>query len=372
MNKIKYKLWMLSFFTMITGFSQDSFTGNLFVHSENTGGGIALFKNKVFTANEVISTEQLNKGDACIVFAESSSWESETETGYVDGFVLSKQETFVFPVGGNGKRMPVKASNAKNLKVAYITNDSSFDLPNEGASVQLLNNSEYWVVQGKEPTNLSFLWKNISVQDLNITDINELKVIGFKDSKWELLPSSVDSNLFNGTDSKGNLLNETSTLQKGAVSTSNLVVPNDYLAFSIGIVSNSLNNRLTENKEKSSLDLTNYTKIKSIHFPFKEFNVTRYSTNLLEKLSSTLKDKNVKIKLIGHTDGFGSSNYNHSLGEKRAASVKSMLESYGVHFIEVEVISKGKKEAKYDCEQLDCNSRETIEDRRVDIYILDK
>lgn len=367
MKKIQYNLIILACLFSVSLHAQDSFEKSFYVHAENSGSGLALFNHKIFKKKEVISTAREGTSDAKIVFTKGSSWENSSRSAYIDGFVESKLPTFVFPVGGNKKFKPVKVYQAENVKVAYITNDSSFDLAMDNTDFQLLHSSEYWVVQGDNPTHLTFSWDNEQVNLLSTNDLNQFTILGFKDSKWEVIPSAIDVQVLDMSSSEAVLLNEVSNSNKGSITTASPVIPGNYLAFNLGIVSEDFNARDADLRKDDAKGA--FTKVKSIHFPFRESDVTRYSTNLLIKFVNELTNKQVRIKLVGHTDAFGSSEFNHSLGEKRAHAVKQMLVGLGVNLIDLEIISKGKEEAKYDCKQLDCTSRETIEDRRVDIYM---
>jgi peptidoglycan-associated lipoprotein len=89
-----------------------------------------------------------------------------------------------------------------------------------------------------------------------------------------------------------------------------------------------------------------------------------------EKLKAAKEylDKNPthKILLEGHCDWRGTAEYNLSLGDRRANSVKKYLQSIGVPATKLETLSKGSLEAnKEGGEQV------WAKDRRVDLVVVD-
>ena len=69
-----------------------------------------------------------------------------------------------------------------------------------------------------------------------------------------------------------------------------------------------------------------------------------------------------KVTLHGNTDNRGSREYNLSLGQRRAVSVKNALNILGVPDLRIETVSHGEEKAN-DCHDEACFQ----EDRRVDI-----
>lgn len=60
-----------------------------------------------------------------------------------------------------------------------------------------------------------------------------------------------------------------------------------------------------------------------------------------------LRDNNdINLQIVGHTDNQGEENYNQSLSEKRAASVRRLLtEEFGIGAARLQFIGKGETEA---------------------------
>lgn len=79
-------------------------------------------------------------------------------------------------------------------------------------------------------------------------------------------------------------------------------------------------------------------------------------------------DKNPQHRILfeGHCDWRGTSDYNLSLGDRRANSAKQYLQSLGIPATRIEVLSKGSMDAK------EGNDSEMAKDRRAEIVVLKK
>tara|TARA_Y100001960_G_scaffold331600_1_gene429113 strand:- start:1459 stop:2004 length:546 start_codon:yes stop_codon:yes gene_type:complete len=84
--------------------------------------------------------------------------------------------------------------------------------------------------------------------------------------------------------------------------------------------------------------------IRDIYFKFDQFTLTENAKDVLRKTSDWLKkNPSVKAKLEGHCDVRGTNNYNLSLGNKRAESVKDVLVALGVVGDRLMTISYGEE-----------------------------
>lgn len=114
--------------------------------------------------------------------------------------------------------------------------------------------------------------------------------------------------------------------------------------------------------------LATMTKVKTIYFPFNEKNITPYSKKVLTNFINNIKKPYKEIRLVGHTDSFGTDNYNYTLGLNRAKSVEKIFQNNNIKNISIEVLSEGEKNPIVKCKN--CSSKELQLNRRVDIYIL--
>lgn len=84
--------------------------------------------------------------------------------------------------------------------------------------------------------------------------------------------------------------------------------------------------------------------LKTIYFDYNSAQITRDSRFELEKNVEILNaNSSVTIQLEGHTDERGGTQFNLSLGEKRAKSVKDFLSARGIAFSRLGIISLGKE-----------------------------
>ena len=84
--------------------------------------------------------------------------------------------------------------------------------------------------------------------------------------------------------------------------------------------------------------------IQNIYFEFDKFDIRDDAKPVLKELAAMLS-KNTKARLVieGHCDERGTGEYNLALGEKRAGSTKTYLNSLGIPSGRIETISYGKE-----------------------------
>lgn len=91
-------------------------------------------------------------------------------------------------------------------------------------------------------------------------------------------------------------------------------------------------------------DSGNITGLSTVYF---EYDQARLTSDARQKLAANAEwiksHSNVTVQIEGHTDERGSVEYNLSLGERRAKSVKSYLESLGVDGKRLTIISYGEE-----------------------------
>jgi outer membrane protein OmpA-like peptidoglycan-associated protein len=80
-----------------------------------------------------------------------------------------------------------------------------------------------------------------------------------------------------------------------------------------------------------------------LYFKSDSTELTEESRKLLDEiLSTTLSRKSTDVSVVGHTDRFGTREYNYKLGLERAGRVKKILVSQGIDPDFVEVTSHGE------------------------------
>ena len=94
--------------------------------------------------------------------------------------------------------------------------------------------------------------------------------------------------------------------------------------------------------------------LNTIHFAYDKAALTSEAKSKLSENAKWIKSNgNVTVQIEGHTDERGSAEYNLALGERRAKSVQSYLESLGVPKGRMSIISYGEEKpiARGDNEQ---------------------
>ncbi len=81
-----------------------------------------------------------------------------------------------------------------------------------------------------------------------------------------------------------------------------------------------------------------------IHFDFDKYNLRSDAIQALNANAQVLMDNpEVKIRIEGHCDERGTTEYNLALGEKRAQAAKDYLVKLGVASSRIEIITYGKE-----------------------------
>jgi len=83
--------------------------------------------------------------------------------------------------------------------------------------------------------------------------------------------------------------------------------------------------------------------IESIHFEFDKYDITTDSADILKKNAECMKKKGIKKVVIeGNCDERGTTEYNMSLGQKRAEAAKKYIKNLGIN-VKMDTISYGKE-----------------------------
>ena len=81
-----------------------------------------------------------------------------------------------------------------------------------------------------------------------------------------------------------------------------------------------------------------------IYFDFDKYDIRTGDTKILEKNAGLLKDNpKVKIRIEGHCDERGTTEYNLALGEKRAKAARDYLVRLGIEKSRISIISYGEE-----------------------------
>ncbi len=84
--------------------------------------------------------------------------------------------------------------------------------------------------------------------------------------------------------------------------------------------------------------------LKRVHFGFDKWNITPEAARVLDANARWLREHpGLHVRVEGHTDERGTSEYNLSLGERRAKSVRAYLLQGGVGPERIETVSYGEE-----------------------------
>ncbi len=105
--------------------------------------------------------------------------------------------------------------------------------------------------------------------------------------------------------------------------------------------------------------------VASIYFGFNQNAVPANERVNVKKAVEFFKNNpNMKVYLVGHTDWYGTEEYNMLLSDKRAKSVQEYMLGSGMDVAKIETIARGEQGSVVDVAK---DSAEAKNDRRVDI-----
>lgn len=211
------------------GQAQLHINGNL--HATTNGLFYIEQGNVTFGNTAAVSTSKnspFSTTDGKLMLGPSSNFVTDgTNTKFVNGYTatLSQTETFL-PTGSTFLFAPIYVlpSTDSGVQAAYF-NQAPLSDYNGGltSSVSEVANTEYWIIKGTD-AKITLSWRASS--NLVSFSYPDVTIVGYKNGKWEEIPSAIDTtSKFGGT----SLLNNS-----GSITSLNNVVLNDYDAFAIG------------------------------------------------------------------------------------------------------------------------------------------
>ena len=115
-----------------------------------------------------------------------------------------------------------------------------------------------------------------------------------------------------------------------------------FLAFVLAILVSACSSNKTPDINIDSSALSSFDRV---YFPLNQYKICKEGKLILDSQIEVLKaNPKAKILVKGYTDKNGSAEYNLSLGEKRAQSVKDYLVSNGIEEERIEIVSLGDTE----------------------------
>jgi peptidoglycan-associated lipoprotein len=100
--------------------------------------------------------------------------------------------------------------------------------------------------------------------------------------------------------------------------------------------------------------------LQSVFFEFDNSDLPEAQRRIIEQNRDCMEKLGGKVKLEGHCDPRGTTEYNLSLGDRRARTVAGQLKVLGGDPDQVSIVSKGEEDAAGTSEE------DWVKDRRVD------
>ena len=105
--------------------------------------------------------------------------------------------------------------------------------------------------------------------------------------------------------------------------------------------------------------------VETIYFGFDQYAVAAGEREKIKKAADFYaSNPDFKVVLVGHTDWYGTEEYNLALSDKRGAAVLAYLADLGIPGARAEIVARGKNNATPNVAK---NSPQAKQDRRVDI-----
>ncbi len=242
--------------------AQSGSTGSTFVH---TGGQMGIFGQHDFqngsgTINAGIIGSERQPAIGMYTFVNpNASWVGASSSAFVDGYVRTLQSgPFTFPIGDNNAYRPaaVSASSSANpTTAAYFGVDPGlattsdlkggtygilpgggpeFPTTSKAATVGVVDNVEYWDIDGTTPARITLTWDaNTPISAMIGTDFSKLTIVGWDGTQWVTIPSTVDPASLVQTTSASAFTGLGPQVSAGSITTNATVVPGSFTVYTL-------------------------------------------------------------------------------------------------------------------------------------------
>lgn len=161
-------------------------------------------------------------------FASGSAGSGMSDSHYVDGYVRTYgTQLFVAPTGENGVYAPagVEPNTTAGVDVAYNSASPSTLGSGVSSEISAMSSSEYWNITGSNSAVITLTWRSTSNIYLLTPSLDDLMIIGYNGSQWEVIPSAYDAT---------SILGSPSNIVSGSISSTSTVDLSTYTAFTLG------------------------------------------------------------------------------------------------------------------------------------------
>ncbi|SFE67979.1 beta strand repeat-containing protein [Spirosoma endophyticum] len=229
--------------------AQQGSQGNTTIFS---GAQMTLFGNHNFltggagTQPGIIGTVRSSPAGVLSFAATATGYTGANDANHVDGYVRKQGAgSFVFPTGDNGHYGPFAAAADGTTGAYFFTNPSTAVTSNLGggnyaalpagapfstsakdATLSVVSTQEYWDIDGTNNTTITLTWSTLSaIGTLTSNDLSKLTIVGWNGTQWVAIASAVDVT---------SVLGGTSNLTAGSITTTGVLTPNAYTAYTFG------------------------------------------------------------------------------------------------------------------------------------------
>lgn len=195
----------------------------------------------------IISTERSDK-KGFVNFSRGSSWTGASELQHVDGYVcVYHTEPFTFPIGANFKYRPVAISGARASDAAYFDEDPQLIQDIAGhefdTDIKTISDLEYWDINGKNRSQITLTWDEFSnIKDLTSNELEVLSIVGWKNDRWEVIPSKIDENMLDISAYNAKFNADISSFKGGSITTLEAIPINSYDFYTFGAINSNYTN----------------------------------------------------------------------------------------------------------------------------------
>jgi len=164
------------------------------------------------------------------------------------------------------------------------------------------------------------------------------------------------------------VIQEVTDAQTETVAPENSKVKSNNVKIANGETSSMNGNDFQEEEMANNTDINSLkSKLESVYFAFDKYNITPQMQEKIDAAAKALESAdNVKIKLEGNCDEWGSDEYNFALGLKRANAVKKAMVADGIDASRISMVSYGESSPVCTDKTKECWAK----NRRVDFKVL--
>jgi outer membrane protein OmpA-like peptidoglycan-associated protein len=119
--------------------------------------------------------------------------------------------------------------------------------------------------------------------------------------------------------------------------------------------------------DNQKIDLTKFT----VHYRFDKSSLERQELEKIKKLVEVLKDKDLKVEVISHTDLRGNKEYNKNLSHERTNNIINYLVQFGLSKKKLVGNFFGELKPVIDCDKYKCDNDDHRLNRRTEFKFLD-